>query len=373
MNDAPMNSSATLAPWLLPQLAALLAQNSPALLLQGPSGLGQLGLGLALVRAWLCERPTALGACGTCESCHAIDVHTHADLCVLMPQANLQALGWPLPNPKTTDKDEKAPKLSREIRIDDLRDAIEFTQRSSARGRCKVVLIYPAERMNSATANALLKTLEEPPGEVRFVLATEAAHLLLPTIRSRCISHTLLWPQEAQGLAWLQAQGLGAADARVQLRAAGGRPEDAWVASQAGLEVAQLRKLPQALLQAQPGALAGLTPGQAVDRLQKLCHDLLARHVGAATRFFEAADLPALPGMARQPPPANITPPRPAPRTTEHPIGLPALLLWSKSLMQSARITEHPLNVSLMLESLAQQAHHALDSYLRIDTTTHTP
>jgi DNA polymerase-3 subunit delta' len=64
----------------------LLAQRGHAWLLQGPSGLGQYALGLELVRAWLCDAPTRTGACGQCASCHAIDVRTHADLCVLMPE-----------------------------------------------------------------------------------------------------------------------------------------------------------------------------------------------------------------------------------------------------------------------------------------------
>lgn len=367
-----MSNATALAPWLQPQLATLLAQNSPALLLQGPSGLGQLALGLALVRTWLCEQPTPLGACGKCESCHAIDVHTHADLCVLMPQANLQTLGWPIPNTKASDAEstDKTPKLSREIRIDDLRDAIEFTQRTSARGRGKAVLIYPAERMNSATANALLKTLEEPPGGVRFVLISEAAHLLLPTIRSRCISHTLAWPDESQALTWLQSQGMVAADASAQLRAAGGRPENAWAASQNNQDVQLLRKLPQALLQAQPGALTGLSPGQAVDRLQKLCHDMLVRHVGAPPRFFEVADLPVRQTVVHRQPGENTT--QAGAQTTRRAGGLPALLAWSKALSQSARIAEHPLNAGLMLESLAQQAHHALDCYLHNATNQDT-
>ena len=89
------------------------------------------------------------------------------------------------------------------------------------------MLIYPAERMNAITANALLKTLEEPPGDVRFVLASEAAHQLLPTIRSRCLTHTLHWPDQAQALDWLAACGYAAADAAVLLRAAGGRPAQA--------------------------------------------------------------------------------------------------------------------------------------------------
>ena len=60
--------------------------------------------------------------------------------------------------------------------------------------------------MNSVTANALLKPLEEPPG-LLFVLVSEAAHLLLPTIRSRCSIPHLHWPQPQQALAWLQTQG----------------------------------------------------------------------------------------------------------------------------------------------------------------------
>jgi len=182
------------APWIAQQARQLLAQRGHAWLLQGPSGLGQYSLALALVRAWLCENPSEEGACGNCPSCHAIDVHTHADLCVLMPEVAMLELGWPLDEKAQAELDEKKRKPSKEIRIEAMRDAIEFSQRTSARGRGKAVLVFPAERMNNVTANALLKTLEEPPGDVRFVLASEAAHLLLPTIRSRCLGQTMHWP-----------------------------------------------------------------------------------------------------------------------------------------------------------------------------------
>ena len=79
-------SASDLAPWIAAQATALLAQRGHAWLLAGPSGLGQYSLALTLVRAWLCEQPSAQGACGQCSSCHAIDVRTHADLCVLMPE-----------------------------------------------------------------------------------------------------------------------------------------------------------------------------------------------------------------------------------------------------------------------------------------------
>ncbi|RYZ10566.1 MAG: DNA polymerase III subunit delta', partial [Comamonadaceae bacterium] len=224
----------TLAPWLVPALADLLRQRGHAWLLQGASGLGQYELGLALAAAWLCERPGAQGACGHCGSCHAIEVRTHADLLVLMPETAMLELGWPLDEKSQADLDDKKRKPSREIRVEAMRHAVAFAQRTSARGRGKVVLVFPAERMNAITANALLKTLEEPVGDVRFVLASEAAWQLLPTIRSRCIGYTLPWPEHDVAASWLQAQGLDPADVGPLLRAAGGRPRDALRLAAAG-------------------------------------------------------------------------------------------------------------------------------------------
>jgi DNA polymerase-3 subunit delta' len=75
-----------MAPWIERQLSQLLQRQGHAWLLQGPSGLGQFELGLALAKAWLCEQPTPQGACGTCSSCHAVEVHTHADMHALLPE-----------------------------------------------------------------------------------------------------------------------------------------------------------------------------------------------------------------------------------------------------------------------------------------------
>ena len=109
-------SAAALAPWLQRQLVDLLAQRGHAVLLSGPSGLGQYELGLALVSAWLCDRPGPTGACGQCESCHAIDVRTHADLCVLMPETLSLALGWPLDESTQKELDDKKRNRDRETR-----------------------------------------------------------------------------------------------------------------------------------------------------------------------------------------------------------------------------------------------------------------
>ena len=326
-----------LAPWIAHQRQSLLAQRGHAWMLQGPSGLGQYPLALELVRAWLCDAATPEGACGVCTSCHAIDVHAHADLCVLMPETQMIELGWPLPEKAQSDIDDKKRKASREIRVDAMRDAVEFCQRTSARGRGKAVLVYPAEQMNHVTANALLKTLEEPPGDVRFVLATEAAHQLLPTIRSRCLGHTMLWPQDAAMRDWLAGQGVAADAATAFLRAAGGRPDDALALARAGRSPEAWSRLPRAMERGDVTALSDWSPAQAVDALQKLCHDLLAHRVGAAPRYFDASDLPAPPGVG-------------------------PLTRWGRALAKEARTAEHPFNAGLMLEALAAQARNTLHS-----------
>ena len=326
------------AAWIKRQLQALLAQRGHAWLLQGPSGLGQFELALALVRAWLCDQPGVEGACGQCPSCHGIDVHTHPDLVVLMPETEMLARGWPLPEKAQAEIDDKKRKPSRDIRVDAMREAIEFAQRTSGRGRGKAVLVYPAERMNAVTANALLKTLEEPPGDMRFVLATDAAHQLLPTIRSRCLSHTLAWPEADEVRPWLAAQGVAGEQAAALLHAAGGRPAEALALAEGKDAARRWSQLPQALARGEPGALADLPLPEAVARLQKLCHDLLAVQVGAAPRFFDAADLP------------------------RQPLPLLALTRWWQQLAQSARTAEHPLNAGLATEFLVSSARQVLNS-----------
>ncbi len=333
-------SAGAVAPWIAAQAGQLLAQRGHAWLLAGPSGLGQYRLALELVRAWLCEHPSAQGACGNCGSCHAVEVRTHADLCVLMPETVALELGWPLSEKAQTDIDEKKRKASKEIRVEAMRDAVEFAQRTSARGRGKAVLVFPAERMNNVTANALLKTLEEPPGNVKFVLASDAAHQLLPTIRSRCLAHSMLWPDTQAALAWMESQGLAPAQAAVSLRAAGGRPEDALLYSQPGASGRTAQtwvKLPQAMARGDVSVLKDWTPAQTVDALHKLCHDMLAQKAGTQPRFFDAGDLPAGGSWS-------------------------GLTDWARALSAAMRTVEHPFNPGLMLEALVSQAKIALNS-----------
>ena len=362
-----------LAPWLQTQLESLLQQRGHAWILGGPSGLGQFDLALATARAWLCEQATPQGACNHCASCHAVDVHTHADLSVLMPETLSLELGWPLDQKTQDDLDAKKRKPSKEIKVDAARDVVSFTQFTRSRGTTKVVLVFPAERMNHITANTLLKTLEEPPGAVKFILATEAAHQLLPTIRSRCISHTMVWPAFDEALGWLQTQTAAqaasdapakntrpskapdAADLQTLLTAAGGRPADAlaWAQGAAPLDAAKhWQSLPVAMARGDVSALSGFAPGDAVVALQKLCHDALALKMGAVPRFFSAKDI------------AAATANRPGPPAKENLSGaasVQALSQWAKELATTARTAEHPYNPGLMLEFLVSRAALALN------------
>lgn len=332
----------TAAPWIERQRAHLLAQRGHAWLLQGPSGLGQYELGLGLAQAWLCEHPTASGACGACGSCHLVDTRAHPDLVVLMPETVMLERGWPLSETAQKEIDDKKRKPSKEIRVEAMRDMVAFAQRTSARGRGTAVLVYPAERMNHVTANALLKTLEEPAGDTRFVLASEATHQLLPTIRSRCQTHVMTWPAASESLDWVtvRAREEGAKDpsteqAQVWMMAAGGRPDDALAWGRLGLVAARWNDLPRALARGDWALLSDWPAAQQLELLQKLCHDLMSVAAGAAPRFFPSGSLP------------------PAPRWT-------ALARWSRDLMQAARTVEHPYNAGLMQEAWVAATRQAL-------------
>lgn len=330
VSDAP-------AGWIREQALVLLGQQGHAWLLQGASGLGQYELSLLLARSWLCESPAAGGlACGNCPSCHAVDVRTHHDLAVLMPETVLMEEGWPLDEKSQADIDDKKRKPSQEIRIDAMRDVIEFAQRTSARGRGKAVLVHPAERMNAVTANALLKTLEEPPGDVRFVLATSSQASLLPTIRSRCMAYTMRWPAPSEAAGWLAEQGVAPADADRALAASGGRPFDALSMARAG-RVANWNGLPRAAARQEVDAFAGLAPRELVATLQKICHDAHSLACGGPTRYFAASDLPSARSVR-------------------------ALGDWWDSLARSARHADHPFKPDLMTEALVSEAARALNS-----------
>ena len=329
-------------PWIAELLKLILAtQRAHALLLHGPQGIGQFELSQTLAQAWLCEATLHNGSgvprpCGVCGSCRLVQAHSHPDLLVLVPDALRESTGWGAQvDDASTEKASKA-KPSKEIKVDAVRSAVGFSQSTAARGRGKVVLIHPAERMNAIAANSLLKTLEEPPGDARFILSCAAPEVLLPTIRSRCQAVALALPASSVACAWLAQRGI--ADPAIILAAAGGQPQEALEWTQQGIDAALWMRLPALVHRGESATFAAWPLPRLVDALQKLCHDAACVAAGAAPRYFPAASLAALGTRG------DIT----------------ALTSWMRELNRCARHAEHPWNAGLLAESLVQQGQHAL-------------
>ncbi len=154
-----------------------------AWLLHGPAGIGKLQLAQHLAAHQLCSAPTAAGACGQCKGCLLRQAGTHPDFIQVQP-------------------DEEG----RQIRIDQIRELVEFVVRTPQMGGRKLVLIEPLEALNPNAANALLKSLEEPSGDTLLLLVSHQPSLLLPTLRSRCLQLACPRPDAASARQWLAAR-----------------------------------------------------------------------------------------------------------------------------------------------------------------------
>ncbi|BBV77113.1 DNA polymerase III subunit delta' [Raoultella planticola] len=175
-------------PWLRPSFEQLVAgyqagRGHHALLLQALPGMGGEALIYALCRYLMCRQPQGNKSCGQCHSCQLMQAGTHPDYYTLVPEKGKSALG-----------------------IDAVRDVNEKLYERSRLGGAKVVWTGDAALLTDAAANALLKTLEEPPENTWFFLACQEPARLLATLRSRCRLHHLAPPSESYGLAWLERE-----------------------------------------------------------------------------------------------------------------------------------------------------------------------
>jgi DNA polymerase III subunit delta' len=329
-------------PWLARPLGEALArQRGHALLLHAAPGSGALPFALSLAQAWLCEAQPpgpadrAPGpACGRCASCALVQAHGHPDLRLLMPATLRREHAWQLPE-EEPDRDDAKRKPSRQIRVDEVRALIDWAFKTASRGRAKVAVLHPAEALNPQAANALLKTLEEPPPGTRLILSAADPAALLPTLRSRCQLLRLREPDAALAADWLAGQGVEGGD--VLLAACSGRPLQALALAREGVSAAAWARLPPALAAGQgAAALAGWPVTRVIEALHKLCHDALAQASGASPRFFPAASLA---GLGRDTAP---------------------LRAWHEALSRLARSAEHPWNEPLLLDAVATQAASAL-------------
>jgi DNA polymerase-3 subunit delta' len=172
-------------PWLRPDYEQLVAsyqagRGHHALLIHALPGMGDDALIYALCRFLLCLQPENQKSCGHCKGCQLMQAGTHPDYYLLAPEKGKATLG-----------------------IDAVREVSEKLYEHSRLGGAKVVWIPDAALLTDAAANALLKTLEEPPANTWFFLACREPARLLATLRSRCRMHHLSPPAENYASAWL--------------------------------------------------------------------------------------------------------------------------------------------------------------------------
>ncbi|BCM25066.1 DNA polymerase III subunit delta' [Methyloradius palustris] len=322
----------SLYPWqsaLWQQLAASRNKLPHALLLKGQAGLGKMDFALALSQALLCETPKPDGhACGHCASCGWFLQGNHPDYRLLTPEQ--AADDEDAPAAKTT-KTKKT-----QILINQVRELGSFFSLSSHRGSgLRVVLIHPAEALNDASANSLLKMLEEPPADVIFLLVSHQPQRLMATITSRCHKIDMPSPSHEEAVTWLTAQGIK--EPTAVLDYAGGSPLAAKNSVEEGI-----RQLPEILQMLAKGektdafALAttcvSLGMETAVVAIQKWTYDLLSCKLTDQVRYH-GSHRTALQALAKS-------------------VNLGLLLDFNKKMDEARKAANHPLNSELQLESI---------------------
>ena len=345
-------------PWLEAAWARLVALDTRlphALLFVGPPGLGKRDLAETLASRLLCERPRDDGhACGQCDACQWRLAGNHPDLYRIVPAAAAEQAdggdeggGAAAADGATAGKAKSSQILIDQIR--ELQSAVAVTGHHSAQ---RVVVLDPAEAMNTFTANALLKLLEEPPQGCTFLLVSSAPRRLLPTIRSRCQQWTFPRPDAAQRAKWLAE---GHADMAHLLDLAGGLPLAASRLSAQGggalLErfVRDLSGDPDALklagqweswLKSKEAIAAGFSLPMLVDWMQRWIADAVALRLGGQLRFFPAQQqvLTRLAGRMSVASASNCY----------------------NELTQIRRAATHPLNLRLFLEDMLMRYARAL-------------
>lgn len=317
-------------PWQIDDWSRLqvLRQRLPhGLLFKGAKGIGKFELAMTFAKSLLCQQPDEHHfSCGHCSSCHWFEQGSHPDFRLL--QSELESLDG--------EETESGKKPSKQISVEQVRALSDFVGMSAHQGGRRIVVIHPAETMNTNSANALLKSLEEPPKDLLFILVSHKPQQLLPTILSRCLSFALPAPDTESAIRWLAQQGVKApAEA---LAASGFSPLQAvQLDEQLGSE--ERAKLLQALRQ--PSGLDVFTLAETLQKteqvlvvqwLQQWSYDLSAIKLAGKVRYHLGDE-------------ALI-------KKLVEPIAPLNLVRLQKLLVTAKREAQHTLNPKLFFESL---------------------
>jgi len=247
----------------------------PSLVFHGPPGVGKLSSALLVCRVLLCVGDAAR-PCGGCRACRRIggEALTHPDARLVLPEKRSD-FDRPAPEEETTagiDAQGAQAEAGRNpvwsVLIDRVRQGIGFLQRRPAEGRRSILMIDQAHRMEAAAANALLKTLEEPPAHALIILLTPSWHALLPTIRSRCQAIPFQLVPRTRIVSYLvERRELGAEESVLRAGLSGGR-----IGAALDLDVDEFRGRRDGLIALVDELARRGDPGQAVARAESLIH-----------------------------------------------------------------------------------------------------
>ena len=324
-------------PWQVNTWEQLVSQRGGwpnALLLKGRSGIGKLAFARAFAQCLLCEdRLPRLAACGKCQGCLWFVKGNHPDFRLLEPAAYSEQAEETGTDEKTRNTEKKA---GNQISIEQIRELDDFINLTSHRNGYKVILIHPAEAMNLHAANAVLKTLEEPPGKTMFILVSHKPQRLLPTIISRCRSVMMPIPDREAALKWLAQQSVSEPD--IVLAQAGYAPLAALEIGK-GESQEQRKEFLQQISAAKPNPLALAESAQQyplsdiINWLQKwICDLTYCKFTGKVRYHLDFTE--KLQMLAET---ANSL----------------DLAHYYRELLAAQRTVQHPLNTRLVLEQLA--------------------
>jgi DNA polymerase-3 subunit delta' len=298
-----------------------------AILLHGRAGIGKYDFARSFSQALLCSNKTSIGgACKTCPSCNWFNDESHPDFRLLSPE-------------QEAESDDAAPskklKKKTQISVTQIRELSDFLSLSSHQSSgMRIVLIHPAETLNIASANALLKMLEEPAPGVIFILVAHQLQRLLPTIISRCHKINMPVPNEAQALSWLEQQGVK--NAKQQLAYLEGSPIKVFSEQ---LQFDQLSEIWKHLAlgpKLEPYVLAPLLIANSAETgvitIQKWIYDMVAVKLGQQARYH-LQYIGALQALADR-------------------VNLSRLFDMHKKMNELRKLASHPLNHELQMEGL---------------------
>ncbi|MGZ8258718.1 MAG: DNA polymerase III subunit delta' [Methylotenera sp.] len=326
-----MSNLSKIYPWQV-QLWQQINQSSQrmphALLLHGRAGIGKYDFARSFSQALLCSSKNEHGlACEKCSSCSWFNDNSHPDFRLLSPE-------------QETDSEEeivskKNTKKKTQISVAQIRELSSFLSLTSHRSNgLRIVLIHPAEALNIASANALLKMLEEPAEGVVFILVAHQLQRLLPTIISRCQKINMPTPDETQALAWLGEQGVQ--NAKQQLAYLDGSPIKVFNEQLQFNQLTEIWRLLALGHKLEPHLAAPTLIANSVETgivaVQKWIYDIVAMRLGHQSRYH-TQHTSALQALAEK-------------------VNLSRLFDLQKKTDELRRLALHPLNHELQMESL---------------------